>query len=500
MKKIEWKKYLSEERFRESEFKKRQEQNLGDYRNAFESDFGRVVFSSAIRRMHDKAQVIPLTNGDSVHTRLTHSAEVMSIARSLGVDYCRSKKIEQDYTKEELLYMERTIPVILQTAAFVHDIGNPPFGHFGETITQNYFKRRFNPSLPNNFSDYADDSQKLDFTLFDGNAQGFRILTKLQYIGDLSGLNLTYATLATYLKYPNLGQIDKGYIGTKKHGVFTQEKAVFDKMVESCNLRRDDNVVKRHPLSFLVEAADSICYNIMDVEDGFSLDWYSFDEIVEFLNKDIRERIGTVEVPQEYQSDGKFDICKLIGFSPILKKENHEMAEKSHKRKMVDFRVKVIVYLVRIAVDNFIKNQESIERGYYTQELIEQDAYHLSEALQAFASTYIYPRKEIELVELTGNSVLNGLYDKLFEYIFQTDELYRKRAKSLLSKTGLKVAIHEGLEYRDSYRLISDKDLTKFDLDDLPQYMKLRLVVDLVSGMTDKFAVSMYQQLSGQKL
>ena len=256
---IDWDKYLSSERYRsKSEFKDHfTKASDEDRRNAFESDFGRVAFSSAIRRMHDKAQVMPLTTGDSVHTRLTHSIEVMSIAYSLGISLCRDKDFIEVYGKDKAMELERTIPMILKTAAFVHDIGNPPFGHFGETIIQNYFKEYLKKRI-------VTDKQALDFTCFDGNAEGFRILTRLQYIGDLSGLNLTYATLAAYSKYPNDNTPDKSYIGRKKHGVFTSESDIFYKMVEACHMRTEDNKIKRHPLSFLVEAADSISYSIME--------------------------------------------------------------------------------------------------------------------------------------------------------------------------------------------------------------------------------------------
>lgn len=257
--KIDWNNYLCTKRYRESSGKHTSSDISFDKRNPFESDFGRVIFSSAMRRMHDKAQVVPLTSGDSVHTRLTHSMEVMSIAYSLGIDLCRDKeflalcKCEKGKETEMTIELERQIPVILKTAAFVHDIGNPPFGHFGEAIIQNYFKRYLAKRQ-------ITDLEALDFTCFDGNAEGFRILTRLQYIGDLAGLNLTYATLAAYMKYPNDKEIDAGYIGMHKHGVFTSESDVLDEIVKACNLRMPDGKIKRHPLSFLVEAADSICY------------------------------------------------------------------------------------------------------------------------------------------------------------------------------------------------------------------------------------------------
>ena len=282
MYKIDWDKYLSESRMRKSTVHQ-------DLRNPFESDFGRVAFSSALRRMHDKTQVIPLTNGDSIHTRLTHSIEVMNIAHSLGIYLCRDSRFRELYGEKESMQLEQKICPILRTAAIIHDIGNPPFGHFGEEVIQEYFKT-------------SDDELKhnYDFNQFDGNAQGFRIITKLMYTGDCYGLNLTYATLGAYLKYPNSDAKKRNnYIGNKKHGVFSSEKDILEKVAENCNLKISDTEFKRHPLSFLVEAADTICYRTMDIEDGFNLHWFRMSDIISFVeskNKNIWNIIGLEKI------------------------------------------------------------------------------------------------------------------------------------------------------------------------------------------------------------
>jgi dGTPase len=231
---IDWNKYLSEERLRKS--MKLNNADDFDKRNAFESDFGRVIFSSAMRRMHDKTQVIPLTSGDSVHTRLTHSIEVMNIAHSLGINYCRNKEFIDLYG-EKSYELENKICAILRSAAFIHDIGNPPFGHFGEVVIQQFFKKLFNNKGQNMRVFDLSEEQKCDFTQFDGNAQGLRNVVKLSYTGDLYGLNLTCATLAAYMKYPNAGSLQKDkYIGLKKHGVYTSESEVLSKIAENCKL------------------------------------------------------------------------------------------------------------------------------------------------------------------------------------------------------------------------------------------------------------------------
>lgn len=480
---IDWDKYLSSERYRsKSEFKDHfTKASDEDRRNAFESDFGRVAFSSAIRRMHDKAQVMPLTTGDSVHTRLTHSIEVMSIAYSLGISLCRDKDFIEVYGKDKAMELERTIPMILKTAAFVHDIGNPPFGHFGETIIQNYFKEYLKKRI-------VTDKQALDFTCFDGNAEGFRILTRLQYIGDLSGLNLTYATLAAYSKYPNDNTPDKSYIGRKKHGVFTSESDIFYKMVEACHMRTEDNKIKRHPLSFLVEAADSISYSIMDIEDGLTMGWYSFDYIIESLDRYLKK-----------ETDNQDDsILKVIG----LDFDKKGIDKNDEKRKMCDFRVAITRYLVNLAISKFKTNLEKIDKGEYSKELIE-DGDKVSKALQDFAAKNIFPRYEIEQIELTGNSVIKGLLNILLDCAFNQDKKFRNHLKSVISKTFLKVAKREE-NVNDlpptEYKFFSNEEIASFDIENLSPYSKLRTIIDLISGMTDRYAVSMYQKLSGQRL
>jgi dGTPase len=484
MYKINWDDYLSNERYRSvSEFKDRLSKDSDEEkRNDFESDFGRVAFSSAIRRMHDKAQVMPLTTGDSVHTRLTHSIEVMSIAYSLGISLCRDKDFIEVYGKEEAMELERTIPMILKTAAFVHDIGNPPFGHFGEAVIQNYFKEYLKKRI-------VTDKQALDFTCFDGNAEGFRILTRLQYIGDLSGLNLTYATLAAYSKYPNDNIPDKSYIGRKKHGVFTSESDIFNKMVEACHMRTEDNKIKRHPLSFLVEAADSISYSIMDIEDGLTMGWYSFDYIIKYLDDYL------IKKTNNHQDSS---ILKTIG----LDFDKKGIDKNDEKRKMCDFRVAITRYLVSLAISKFKTNLENIDKGEYTKELIE-DGDMVSKALQDFAAKNIFPQYEIEQIELTGNSVIRGLLNILLDCAFNQDKKFRNHLKSVISKTFLKVAKREENIKKTSpteYEFFSKEEIAALDIEELSPYSKLRTIVDLISGMTDRYAVSMYQRLSGQRL
>lgn len=461
MYKIEWTKYLSEKRLKDS--------SVNPFpRNSFESDFGRVAFSSALRRMHDKTQVFPLTNGDCIHTRLTHSIEVMNIAHSLGIYLARDEEFIQLYGKEGALLFEQNICPLLRTAALVHDIGNPPFGHFGEMIIQDYFKKKVdNGEVKFNCNE--------DFTQFDGNAQGFRILTKLMYTGNLRGLNLTFGTLGAFLKYPNTGVAKQtSYIGDKKHGVFYSEKEVLDKIIDACSLRTDTGTIKRHPLSFLVEASDSICYRIMDIEDGIYLKWFTLQELINFS--------------KETHDLNILDSLDIIENDLLNLNENDQI---------VRFRVKLIDYFVSEAIKNYKEHLKEIEEGTYNKELIEEDSKGIEKVLKDFTSKFIFCRKEVQLAELTGKAVIPGLFDILFQIMDHKDKQFRNRITSSISNSALKVMKHlHDYPTADYHRFIrwelSEIDYSKYNCEE-----KYRLLLDFISGMTDWYALDLYQKLKG---
>lgn len=494
---IDWEKYLQPIRQRESGT---QASVKWDTRNQFESDFGRVVFCPAIRRMHDKTQVIPLTSGDTILTRLTHSMQVMNVAESLAHYYTRTESFVQTYG-EKARYYDDSISAILRTAALLHDIGNPPFGHFGEVTIQNYFKKKL--------EDWhvISDRQALDFTEFDGNALGLRIVSKLQYTGTLDGLNLTYPTLGAYLKYPNKDEAKtskKDYVGDHKHGIFYTEEKLFDAIVDCCHMKKDDGSIKRHPLSFLVEAADSICYGIMDMEDGYNIQWYTFDDMVNTLNKYIHEKVSKKEdgmkllAPYLDDVNGKemFSIEKLIDFT----RKWDDGTPKDKRRLILDFRVAMIGYLTRLTTSNFEDNLEDIDKGEYSKELLKDDPYEVFKALSDFAYHKIISRRSIQEVELTGNSVINGLLDILLSYAFSEDKKYRAKIKAVISKSRMEVTLHENLFNEAMFKKFEEEDLWNFDVEQLNNYSKLRLIVDFVASMTDKYSVELYQKFAGMRM
>ncbi len=437
---MNWSQLLTEKRIRPS-------QRQNDARSAFESDFGRIIFSPATRRMHAKTQVFPLTDDDNIHSRLTHSLEVMSVGYSLSIRFCESE-IFQQKTGKTAYELFREIPIILKNGCLIHDIGNPPFGHFGETVLQEYFKNFFQK---NDGQLRLTEEQQREFVHFDGNAQGLRVLTKLQNLNDTYGLNLTCTTLAASIKYPNYGPIDKSRIESKKVGVFQTEKDYLETIADHCGLRIDGRIV-RHPLCYLVEAADSICYLTMDLEDGFSKNLYSLDELQKQIKNDF---------PQ---------------INELLQEEIPDAA------KITKIRNALIGHLVEIAYAQFEKHIDEIEQGTFNQELI-FSASPLADQLQQFCIEKIFSIEDIYRLELVGHSVLNGLLDYFIDWIFVKGKDYRKRAVKLLSNNIIQLSLNEnGVE--------------KFE--QLSDYSKLRVIVDFLSSVTDRFALNLYRELSGR--
>lgn len=484
---IDWKKYLSPERWR----KETVIDPIKDRRNPFEVDFGKVVFCPALRRMHDKTQVIPLSSGDCILTRLTHSMHVMNIAESLACNYTRSNEFKALYGNNEEAAFEdaQCIRAILKSASLLHDIGNPPFGHFGEDTIKDYFTKFFNSEENKGIADSIGENI-IDFTQFDGNALGIRIVSKLQYAGTLDGLNLTYGTLGAYLKYPNEGErIKKGYVGNHKHGIFKTERELFHKIVDNCHLENSDGSIKRHPLAFLVEAADTICYGTMDVEDGLFQGWYSIKNLLDELSKIISEKKGEL-----------VQIREIIDYHI----SDEDLKIRDQRQIRLELREHLITYLVDLTIRNFIRNLKEIDNGDYgkkDEELVYDDPNFVAEALKVFTKQKILSNRNVLKFEITGNSVITGLLDILLKYFFHHDRAYQSRIKGIISESRIAVAMKEGLpgDYPET-KVISPDEIGEFDISRLSPYTRLRLIVDYVASMTDKYSVELYQTLSGNSL
>jgi dGTPase len=290
--KKKWSLLLNEKRFRE-----KSSTIKSDGRNTFENDYGRLISSAPIRRLQDKTQVFPLEESDYIRTRLTHSLEVSYLASSIG------QSIENLLLKKEELdpELKGNLSSLLRVAGLVHDLGNPPFGHFGEEAIKKFFKRYFKDNKKTTLSNL----EKADFENFDGNVQTLRILSKLYYFGDEFGYNLNYSSLATIIKYPSnsidgnkklLAQNDYNNLDTedvkthtyeiskKKFGFFQSEKEMYSEIDNHLKLEH-----RRHPVVYLLEAADDIAYSAADIEDGIKLGKVDLNDVERIFKKHLKE-------------------------------------------------------------------------------------------------------------------------------------------------------------------------------------------------------------------
>lgn len=264
---LTWDKLLNQTR-RKDLYKSGESFGTGAGRTESERDYDRILFATPTRRLADKTQVFPMEENDSVRTRLTHSHEVSNLARSIGVRLAFEHAEVVFGPEHESLQVKRNIPSLLAAVGLAHDLGNPPFGHQGEIAIQQWFAETFD-----------EKDVDIDFLKFDGNAQTFRLLTRLQVLNDKFGLNLTIGTLASLIKYPSIyGAADKG--GFKKFGVFKSEASIMNEVWEHTGLRAGI----RHPLAYVMEACDDIAYSIIDAEDTVKKGYASFYDLMDFLN------------------------------------------------------------------------------------------------------------------------------------------------------------------------------------------------------------------------
>ena len=381
---MHWEQLLSLKRQGDTSKRLRTEQD--DTRLGFEVDYDRIIFSAPFRSLQDKTQVIPLSKTDFVHTRLTHSLEVSVVGRSIG--RLVGKKIIEKYPhlKEIHGFQAYDFGAIVAAASLAHDIGNPPFGHSGEKAIGEYF------SIGNGqkYKDQLTKKEWQDLIDFEGNANGFSVLTSPR-LGIEGGLRLTYAVLGAFMKYPkeSLPKKPTQNISDKKYGFFQSDKESFKEVAEELGLipnkTGDDIGYERHPLAYLVEAADDICYTIIDFEDGINLGLVSEDYALEYLIKLVKDTIDT----PKYQS--------------LTNKED----------RISYLRALAIGNLINDAVRVFIENEEAILKGDFPYALMDKSKYkaQIDDIIQLSVKK-IYQSREVIEKELTGYQIINNLLDK----------------------------------------------------------------------------------------
>ena len=379
-----WEQLLSLKRQGDTSKRLRAEQD--DTRLGFEVDYDRIIFSSAFRSLQDKTQVIPLSKTDFVHTRLTHSLEVSVVGRSIG--RLVGKKILEKYPHLQEIhgYHMNDFGAIVAAASLAHDIGNPPFGHSGEKAIGEYF------SIGNGkqYKDQLTDKQWQDLIDFEGNANGFSVLSSSRP-GIEGSLRLTYAVLGAFMKYPkeSLPKKPTKNISDKKYGFFQSDKDFFKEVAEELgmisNKIGNDIGYERHPLAFLVEAADDICYTIIDFEDGINLGLVSEDFALEYLIKLVKDTIDTAK----YQT--------------LTTKED----------RISYLRALAIGNLINDAVRVFIENEEAILQGKFHFALTDKSKYKSQmDDIIKLSVKNIYQSREVIEKELSGYQIINNLLDK----------------------------------------------------------------------------------------
>jgi dGTPase len=377
---MNWEQLLSLKRFGDTNKRIRKEQD--ETRLGFEVDYDRIIFSSEFRSLQDKTQVIPLSKTDFVHTRLTHSLEVSVVGRSLGRLVGKKLLEKHPHLQTVYGYQANDFGAIVAAAALAHDIGNPPFGHSGEKAIGEFFKTGIGSQYKNQLT----PKEYQDLCDFEGNANGFKILTESR-AGRIGGLRLSYATLGAFTKYPkeSLPKKPTKHIADKKYGFFQSEKEAYVDIALELGLskRSDANIsYARHPLAFLVEAADDICYTIIDFEDGINLGLIQEEFALEYLSKIIRDNIK----PENYYA--------------LSTKED----------RIGYLRALAIGSLINEAVDIFMTNEEAILNGTFDCALLDKSKYEAQiNDIIKISIENIYQSTEVIDKEIAGYGVINTL-------------------------------------------------------------------------------------------
>jgi len=449
---LRWEKLLCHTR-RKDLYGSTESMNTGGGRTELERDYDRILFATPTRRLADKTQVFPMEENDSIRTRLTHSHEVSNLARSIGVRLAFENAEKVFGSKHEELQVKRNVPSMLAAVGLAHDLGNPPFGHQGEVSMQQWFIE--NESILKDVD--------VDFLKFDGNAQTFRLLTRLQVLNDQFGLNLTLGTLAALIKYPSVyGSGKMG--GFKKYGVFQSEKAIINDVWEHTGL--EEGV--RHPLAYVMEACDDIAYSIIDAEDTVKKGYASFYDLMDYLKSfDKNDEVIKAVIKASKKKNKKFK-------KEIL--SSHELDDIS----MQMFRVKAITEMVQSATKTFVENVDkmldgSIEPGF---ELIKNSkSAQLCKAAKAFDFRYGFQHKDVLKLELQGNNYIKSMMTMLWKGIStdgdHNDNPFERFAFEEISENYRRV-------YQDSYKT---------------DYCKYQLLCDAVSGMTESHLIKKHDEL-----
>lgn len=444
---MNWNTLISAKRFGLEEFHEERHEN----RSEFQRDYDRLVFSAPFRRLQNKTQVFPLPGSIFVHNRLTHSLEVSCVGRSLGNDVSKGLLARHPELQNSFL---SEIGSIVSAACLAHDLGNPPFGHSGERAISTFFSEGkglvLKDKQPN--GEQLTPTQWEDFTHFEGNANAFRLLTH-QFEGRRKGgFVLTYSTLASIVKYPYSSSL----AGNKsKFGFFTTEEDSFNQIAEELGMKKlNPSPLKyaRHPLVYLVEAADDICYQLMDIEDAHKLKILTKEEtqdlLLSYFPDDRKERIRKT-----------FD---------IVKDTNEQIAY---------LRSCVIGLLIQECTQAFLDNEEKILKGEFERSLIQNISELPATAYERCAKLSfekIYRSRDVVDIELAGFRIISTLLELMIEAVRSPEKTYSK--------------------------LLINRVSSQYNVKAPTLYERIQAVLDYISGMTDVFALDLYRKINGNSL
>lgn len=442
---MNWKQLITNKRLGQEHFHPQRR----DERTEFKRDYDRLIFSAPFRRLQNKTQVFPLPGSIFVHNRLTHSLEVASVGMSLGCDVARAITKKQPELRGTLF---EEIGQIVATACLAHDMGNPPFGHSGEKAIQTFFTE----GAGNFLKDKVSEELWNDITHFEGNANAFRLLAHRYKGRRQGGFVMTYSTLAAIVKYP----YSSAYSGEKgKFGFFNSEKDLFKRIADDMGLIRlsgEGEPLKyaRHPLVYLVEAADDICYEIMDIEDSHKLKILSYEETKSLLLS-------------------FFDEKTQAGIEKrIIDEDITDLNE-----QIVYMRACAIGKLEHECAQAFIDNEESILSGTFKGSLIDVINTRQREAYKRcmdMSWKKIYHSKPVLDVELAGYKIMNTLMEQMIEAVAHPDRFLSKQLICWVS--------------------------SQYDIDSPDLETRVMAVIDYISGMTDVYALDVYQKINGISL
>ena len=438
---MNWNQLLSTTRLGQEEYNG----NIKHSRTQFQRDYDRIIFSSPFRRMQNKTQVFPLPGSVFVHNRLTHSLEVASVGRSLGSMFVEKAESEGLEIGNPLF---QEIGSVVSAACLAHDMGNPPFGHSGEDAISRFFKK----STDQRWKKELTEGEYKDFTQFDGNANAFRLLSH-QFNGRREGgFALTYTTLASFVKYP----YESVLTNKPKFGFFQSEKDLFARIANELGLHQlseDPLKFVRHPLVFLVEAADDICYQLMDLEDAHKLKIHNFDQTRSLLMRFFDE-----------QTEAKH-INRINETLNMVSDPNEQIAY---------LRASVIGKLVKQCIDAFWEKQDEILLGTFQKPLIDcipANSLAAISEIKKVSIKNIYNDRSVVKIEISGYQIIGTLLEVFTEAILNPEEGISRKMLQLIPD-----------QYRGNHT---------------STYEKVQAVVDFVSGMTDLYALDLYRKIKG---